>query len=439
MESQPLASRLAALFSSSKTRSSTTTAAQDYLIGLRGILVIQSFLFIFFQTFLPTAVPDSKNPDGPTYQVILRKSFSVLFCNEALIYSWFIFLSARTICVPYLLDNTREVCASSVFRRCIRLWIPTCIAYSIAAVAFSIAPTNYITEFLDLTENVSAYTPMQLRNFLVFFNSLFEIFWLNKDYSSQAANSAFPSGTLWIVSVIFQQSYTIYMTMIIIPYTRVSWRIKALVVFIAAAFWVQSWAWYSVTGLLMADAVINMDLQLRSRTGFRFSKLRVPLWPLYVAMVVTGVALQYLFISWNPKMRSNELYGHTGLYEGGMLNENVDTEQPLARVDNYLVIFGVMLLIETFEWLQKALRCNLLVALGKRSFSCFLTQSLIIYTVGIKLYLYIESIGTSNTLNNLACFCVCASAVAVSSEIFYRLVDLPSIVIAREFWKWMTK
>lgn len=427
------------IYSSSGVRSSTTTIDQDYLIGLRGVLVIQSFLFVFFQTFLPAALPDSNNIDGPVYQTVLRKSFSVLFCNEALIYSWIIFLSARTICLPYLANNAREVCASSVFRRCVRLWIPTFVAYSLAAAAFSTTSTEYITEFLSLTGNVSTDTPKRLHNFLIYFNSLFDIFWLNKEYSSQAANKAFPSGTLWIISALFQQSYTVYMTMIIIPYTRISWRVKALLAFIVTAFWVQSWAWYSVTGLLIADAVFNMNFRSKSLSGLRVGKFRFPVWPLYAAIVVTGVVLQYLFISWNPKMRSNELYGHTGLYEGGMLNENLDEEQPLARVDNYLVILGVQLLIETFEWPQKFLRSKPFVALGRRSFSVFLVQSIIIYTAGIKLFLHVNSLGTSNTLNAFACFCLCAPLVAVASELFYRVVDLPSIVVARQFWGWVTK
>ena len=77
---------------------------------------------------------------------------------------------------------------------------------------------------------------MRLRNFLLYFNSLFEIFWVNKRYASQAANDVFPSGTLWIVSVLFQQSYTVYITMIIVPNTRTSWRVKAMLAFIVAAF-----------------------------------------------------------------------------------------------------------------------------------------------------------------------------------------------------------
>lgn len=350
-------------------RSSVAMHDQDYLIGLRGTLVVQSFLFVFFKTFLPAAVPDSNNNDGPSYQKGLRKSFSVIFCNEALIYSWVVFLSARTLCVPFLTNNAREVCASSVFRRSIRLFLPTFVAYSLAAAAFSTTSTDYITEFLTLTGNVSTATPFRLRNFLVYFNSLFEIFWINKQYATQAANDVFPSGTLWIVSVLFQQSYTVYMTMVTVPYTRVSWRVKALLLFIVAAFWVQSWAWYSVTGLLIADAVFNMDFQRRSRNGVQILGMNIPVWPLYATMALTGWILQFLFISWNPNMRSNELYAHTGEYTGGVMNEELDESRPLARVDNYLIMLGVMLLIETFEIPKKVLRNKALVILGKRSFS----------------------------------------------------------------------
>src|SRR5436305_13397197 len=74
---------------------------QRYLLGIRGLLVIQSFLWVFLQTFVPAVVKDSNNTTGPNYQITLRKSLSVLFWNESLIYSAFIFLSPRTICIPF--------------------------------------------------------------------------------------------------------------------------------------------------------------------------------------------------------------------------------------------------------------------------------------------------------------------------------------------------
>ena len=61
-----LPSKLKAFFPSSSTPQGTTSLSidQNYLIGLRGLFVFQSFLYVFFQTFLPAALPDSKNVDG---------------------------------------------------------------------------------------------------------------------------------------------------------------------------------------------------------------------------------------------------------------------------------------------------------------------------------------------------------------------------------------
>jgi hypothetical protein len=69
----------------------------------------------------------------------------------------------------------------------------------------------------------------------------------------------------------------------------------------------------------------------------------------------------------------------------------------------------------------------------------FLVQAIVIYTVGIKLYTHISAAGGNNAVGGLVCFVVCAPLVAIAGEVFYRLVDLPSVVVARGFWAWMTK
>ncbi|KAH7132296.1 hypothetical protein B0J11DRAFT_600758 [Dendryphion nanum] len=413
--------------------------SQDYLLGLRGIFVIQSFLFVFFQTLLPTAVVDSKNVSGPLYQVILRKSLSILFWNESLIYSFIIFLSARTLCLPFLSNGSRAVCSSSIFRRGIRLWIPTFIAFSLSAAIFSTASTGYVTDFLNATENISIKSPTRIRNFLIYFNSLFDLFWVTKFYGNQAANEAFPSGTLWVISVIFQQSYTVYMTMAIIPHTRTKWRVRALFIFILTAWWVASWAWYSISGLLLADAVLNMNFKQKSRNGFQMGKSRVPVWPFYVALVVAGLLLQFLFIAWRPELRYKELQGHTALYTPGSLNDGVDLDDKHARDDNFLIILGVMLLVETFDGVQRVLRNRFLVSMGRRSLSVFLVQPLLIYTAGIKLYMFTQASSVNHEAAVLACFVVCVPLVMLVSELFYRIVDIPSMVVAKETWEWLRK
>jgi NCAIR mutase (PurE)-related protein len=46
--------------------------------------------------------------------------------------------------------------------------------------------------------------------------------------------------------------------------------------------------------------------------------------------------------------------------------------------------------------------------------------------------------GMNNALSSFVCFLVCTPLVAIVAEVFYRLVDLPSVVLARGFWAFMT-
>jgi hypothetical protein len=271
---------------------------QSYLLGVRGFLVIQSFIWVFLQTFVPTTVKDSANPHGPLYQEILRKTLSVLFWNETMIYSATILLSARVICISFLTAPSQTVAASSIFRRGIRLWFPTVVSLAIIKAIFSSISTSYITEFKTATDNLSITTPYEIPNALAYFNSVFDVFWVTGKFNDQAANYAFPTQTLWIVSVIFEQSYTVYMTMLIIPYTRKEWRVLGGVLFILTAWWVQSWAWYTITGMLLADSVMNMDFKSLSKEGIplgkwsywnRFKSLVLPSWVIYAIFCVAGL------------------------------------------------------------------------------------------------------------------------------------------------------
>ena len=67
----------------------------------------------------------------------------------------------------------------------------------------------------------------------------------------------------------------------------------------------------------------------------------------------------------------------------------------------------------------------------------FLVQSIIVYTVGIKLWIHMDNAGVASMVSTLASFFACASLVALASEIFYRVVDLPSIAAAKAFWTFM--
>ena len=351
---------------------------QKYLEGIRGILVVQSFLWVFLQTFAPTAVKDANSTDGPRYQTILRYTLSVLFWNKTLIYSTFILLSARTICIPFLKESSKTTVASASFRRGIRLWFPVSVCLALVKGIFAGTGTEYIEQFVQVTGNTSLDIPYNLRGTLAYFNSVFNLFWTTFDFSAQAGSKAFPSGTLWIVNVIYMQSYTVYMTMVIIPYTRSAWRVQAFVLFMLTAWWVQSWAWYSITGLLLADAVANMGFKAKSQRGIPIwrTTLRFPTWPIYGVLVAAGLAMQYLWTAWRPQSGNIELVGHAGLYYTGGLNTDYNVIQPQARDDNYVFLLGLFLFIESSDIAQRLLSNPLFTYLGSRSLSASLTVTL---------------------------------------------------------------
>jgi hypothetical protein len=333
--------------------------------------VPMAFLWTFLRVFAPAAVKGSANTDGPGYQLALRKSLSILFWNDTLIYGSIIFLSARTICLPFLLEPSKTVLASTVFRRGIRLWFPVAATMIVVYFVFSQTMATKIIDFGTLTGNISLDTDLYiLPSSLANFNAIFMTFWITHTFQAQAANWAFPSQMLWVITAVFQQSYTVYMTMVIIPYTRARWRVIGAFAFILTAWWVYSWAWYSISGLLIADAVMNMGLRPGS-TGSYFTlfKARIPFWSIGALSMAAGFTMQFVWTAARPDLQNAELFYHTGIYNTGGLNTAVDVTASQIRADCYLIVMGFSLILETSSLLQSVFRSKFLVLLGRRSLS----------------------------------------------------------------------
>ena len=439
-----------------------TTSQPDWghLLGLRGFLVIQSFLWVFLQTFVPVAVKDSPNASGPTYEKVLRQSLSALFWNDSLIYSSFIFLSARTICLPYLETPSKTAVASAVFCRGLRLWFPVATSLAIIKILSSTIGASHLDLYKRTTKSITLEVPYEIPNALAYFNSVFNLFWTNKKFFSQAGNTAFPSQTLWIINVIYAQSYTVYLTMIITPYTRDPWRAKAYLCFILSAWWVQSWAWYSVTGLLLTDGVINMGYAEKAKHGIKiWREIRCPIWIASIVLMAAGLVMQFLWTDWRPQYKNKELLAHAGRYDSDRLDTNIDPKEPEARDDDYLLIVIFHLLLECSTFVQKIFRNPFFKYLGRRSLSklpsrtfhypvhttltthlpgYFLVQSIIIYSAGIKMYTYLSTQkGLSVEAARSVCLLVCVAAVVVGAEIFHHLVAKPSKLLARTLFDWV--
>jgi hypothetical protein len=77
-----------------------------------------------------------------------------------------------------------------------------------ATLIFSQIGTAYIDDFKIKLPNQSIRTPAVVYDGGAAINSLFNLFWLTKDFYDQAANQFWPSATLWAPSVMYFQVST---------------------------------------------------------------------------------------------------------------------------------------------------------------------------------------------------------------------------------------
>ncbi|KAK4542403.1 hypothetical protein LTR36_006860 [Oleoguttula mirabilis] len=438
MSTQSVQSRLRGLLRPSVWEIEAQPGTQSYLHGLRGVLALSSLLWIFFQTFVPSVV--SHSTAGPTYQKVIRIVFSPVLWNESLISSFFFALSARAICVRFLNEPKSVAYAGSIIRRIIRMSIAVALASGIASGIFKGLGTSYVHTFKQVLPNNSIVAPDTPNNALTALNAMFDLFWVVRSYFYQAANDFWPSQTIWSLSLIYQQSWTIYFLMLILPYTRASWHWQFIAMFAFGSFWMNSWGWYDASALLLADYVINPKLRVRLDEGLSITKeWKLPLALPGAAMMIAGLAMKYMWTAF-PRYMDAELVLHPYLD----LAENTTRAQfaaadPYPRLDNYLVIFGALLMVETTPQIKKLLSARWLVALGRRSLSLFVAQSIVFWTAGIMLFLHLHGHGASTAIANLAVFVTCSLATFLFGEVYYRAVDVPSQWIASQAYSWLLR
>ena len=170
---------------------------------------------------------------------------------------------------------------------------------------------------------------------------------------------------MWAPSLIYSQSYTTYIAMVILPFTRASWHIQAIMVFSIGSFWFNSWGWYSAAGLFVADASQNHDLRARLAKSVNF-----PYWILACSSAVVGLALKYLWVAALPQHLRAELALHPSVHlTQGLTTHTFSKDQAYARLDDYLIVVGVLFLLELSSRMRSVFSSRLLVQVGKRSLS----------------------------------------------------------------------
>ncbi|ORY76055.1 hypothetical protein BCR37DRAFT_383611 [Protomyces lactucae-debilis] len=412
-----------------------------YIEGFKGLIAFEAFLWVFMRTIVPGASFESiaANPYPPRYQSVLREIFSPLFWDGNLQASFFIILSARLVCVRFLRNPDATAMAGSLFRRGLRLFFPCAVAL---AICMGLSYGNgfaLVEATAGALENRIPETPYKIPHALAWFNSVFDLFW--HITGTQAGVRAFPTGQLWIVSVVYQESFTVYMVMLCLPFMTKRWAFWSMGVFSLLGYWVSSWAWYGGTGLMIAHAVHNMNIADSAKHGISVPRLKqkVSAYVVPAVFLSIGVILKYVYQVAEPNKINDELVFRTPVYGGG-LSRDISVNEPTQRISSWFVVVGCLMFLEMNTLLQKIFSNPLFRYLGRISFSWFLLQGCIIYTLGLRINFNLQiQKEWAAPLAQFVVFLITLPLSVVCADVFTRLVDNPSKWLADYLFDWIRK
>lgn len=74
-----------------------------------------------------------------------------------------------------------------------------------------------------------------------------------------------------------------------------------------------------------------------------------PIWIPAGLLVVAGLVMHFLWANWRPEYKNRELVANTALHYLGVLNTQVNDKAPRAKDDDYVLLLGFFLLLESYS------------------------------------------------------------------------------------------
>ncbi|UZJ53102.1 hypothetical protein CBS101457_002422 [Exobasidium rhododendri] len=421
--------------------------------GLRGILMVLSLIWTFFRIFAPAIVADRDLDQvypaaflsaAPQWQHILRKALSPLLFNESLLASFFVILSTRVCLQTYIERRDAECMAGAIFRRPFRLAGPCSLALAFCSVFCVSGAFKYADEVSLALSNQSAAQPRIWESTVTYFNSCVGLL-MDISMRRDARGSSFlpPGSTGWIIPVIFQQTYCVAVISYMLPYSVLRWKIKGGIMFGLAAFWSGRWVWYSTFAIFLTEFSVVYKPLLAASWTLKLYKERtcqVKQQVLPFILLAIGAALKYSWAS-IPTHRDDELVARVDPTSGA-LDRHYDVLVASPRIDDFLVVSAVFLLIELTPGLTDFLNRRSLRFLGSLAFSSFLTSGTIMLAVGSALHHHLSKTFGWNSHNPVLVLIlfVCSIPSACVFSLLWRItVDDGTLAVARSMYRWVIK
>lgn len=422
-----------------------------YLEGLRGILGMQVLIWTFFRIFAPAIVAD-RDVDGvypavflstaPRWQSILRKVLSPLLFDGELQAAMFVILSGRASLQTFVERRVATGLSGAAFKRPFRFIPPMAITLALVSMVIAVNGFRYAPDLSTALNNQLAQPPRLWNSALEYFNSLL-FFFSTPFYYKTARATRFipPSGTLWIIPVVFQQTYVLIILAFALPYTILRYKNLGMILLILTTAWVGRWSWYTLTGLLLAEwSTIYLQLVPAkgipiNRQGSRF----IPIWLPGLLFVLLGTFFKYLWIAALPEDAENELTFHVDGNTGKLNYARDSAIAAYARYDNWLLATGILYLIEISPLAKRVLSNKPLVHMGRWAFSIALISGTLMLSLGSLVWHHLTaSLHWTSQAGILGVlFLILIPSSCLLAEVYSRIVDDATLWFCNWLFKWI--
>jgi hypothetical protein len=164
----------------------------------------------------------------------------------------------------------------------------------------------------------------------------------------------------------------------------------------------------------------------------------VPLWVPPVVVCFIGLLQKYLWMSL-PSFRDNEYVAHTDILTAGLVRDLNAGTTPYPRIDDWMVITGLLVAVEMLPKMQILLDNMILKHIARLSFSVIMTSGSVFSSLGAYIWIQVEQNTTITDDASLLAvvFFTCVPFAILVAEAAHWTVDVGTIRATRWFFNWM--
>ncbi|KAK0530706.1 hypothetical protein OC834_003226, partial [Tilletia horrida] len=385
---------------------------------------------------------------APSWQNTLRKALSPLFWDGTLQSGFFIMLNGRVIVETFLERRTATSIAGSAFRRPLRFFFPLAVALAAISAVNALGGFKQAIYFAALENNRYATPPAIWDSTIEYFNALSGYFFSTEDsFLDRGVQFVPPAPVMWFVPRVFMQSFSCYTFAYMMPFVLTKHKFWSLTIFGVATYWLGLWAWYSLTGLLLAELVVAYDLPGIAQQGIpipvpafisKSKRVRMNAYLPPFTLLCLGITLKYLWVFF-PDRKYDEIIWHFNKNTGGLNHDfNVFTTA-YPRLDDWFLCAGAMYLIEMSHFVRLMFDNFILKAFARISFPLFLLSGTIFMSLGTWLHQHLYH--AQNWRSPAALlgveFAACIPLALAVATAFHLIIEEPSIIFSRWLFKWL--